>query len=66
MNELIEALSIFLKYANHSRPTHCEHDTLYIVGIEKGAVSAEDVERLDKLGFFWDEECFISFRYGSA
>ena len=70
MEKLIEALQIFLKYGNPSYPTHCEHDTLYICGIEPSDVSNEDKVKLDELGFFVDdesgEESFISFRYGSA
>jgi hypothetical protein len=33
MNDLIEALQIFAKYGNPDYPTHCEHDTLMIMGI---------------------------------
>jgi len=68
MEDLIKALQIFLKYKNELWPTHCEHDTLYIIGIDKDMVSDEDTEELDKLGFFWSdsEGAFISFRFGSA
>lgn len=70
METLIEALQIFLKYANPTYPTHCEHDVMYVVAVHKDEdkVSAEDLEKLDKLGFFWsdDEECFMSYRYGSS
>jgi hypothetical protein len=69
MEQLIEALQIFLKYKNENYPTHCEHDTLYIMGVEKDDVSPEDVNRLEELGFFWSEEddgVFMSFKYGSA
>ena len=69
MEQLIEALQIFLKYKNEDYPTHCEHDVMYIVGVDKDEVSPEDIERLDKLGFFWSEEDgegFISFKYGSS
>lgn len=68
MSDLIEALQIFLKYANSKYPTYCSHDTLHITEVELSAVSDEDVKRLDELGFFWDDnnECFISYRYGSA
>jgi hypothetical protein len=66
MEDLIEALRIFLKYANPYSPTHCEHDELWIVGISPGEVSPEDRARLDELGFFADEEAFKSFRFGSA
>jgi hypothetical protein len=68
MEKLIKALQIFLKYGNPAFPTHCEHDELTICGIEPGKVSKEDIKELDELGFFISEEddCFKSFRYGSA
>jgi hypothetical protein len=69
MKQLIEALQIFLKYGNLDYPTHCEHDTLMICGIDPKIVSEEDIKKLDELGFFVGEEfpdTFISFRYGSA
>ena len=70
MKDLIEVLKILLEYANDDRrPTHCEHDTLYICsGIQKEQVSEADIARLDELGVFWDEEfdCFMSFRFGSC
>lgn len=68
MKRLIEALTIFLKYANPSYPTHCEHDVLCIMGVGKDQVSDEDKEKLDELSFFWSDEydCWASFRYGSA
>jgi hypothetical protein len=70
MKDLIEALQILLKYANDDHnPTHCEHDQLYVgCDIEIEEVSKEDIDKLDELGFFWDEESygFISFRFGSC
>lgn len=68
MKDLIEALQIFRKYRDVKYPTHCEHDVLYVVGIEREAISAEDVERLDDLGFHWmsDVDCWGSFTFGSA
>lgn len=67
MKDLIEALTIFLKYGNPHNPTHCEHDEMTICGIDTKAVTIEDIKRLDDLGFFWSEtECFKSFRFGSA
>jgi hypothetical protein len=68
MKQLIEALNIFLKYGNPKWPTHCEHDIMYVC-IEPEKVSAEDIKKLDELGFFVDdddEECFASFRFGSG
>lgn len=65
---LIEALQIFRKYGNPPYPTHCDHDTLYVL-IDPEIVSNEDEERLDELGFIPSDDppcCFHSFRYGSA
>jgi len=68
MKDLIEALTIFSKYRDETRPTHCEHDVLTITGVTLEEVSEEDRRRLDELGFIWSEGdgAWISFRYGSA
>jgi hypothetical protein len=68
MKDLIKALQIFLKYGNPNYPTHCEHDVLAIMEIAPGDVSKEDKAELDTLGFFVDEseDCFISYKFGSA
>ena len=68
MEDLIKALQIFLRYGNPSYPTHCEHDVMYICGIEPEAVSEEDKKELDGLGFFVGEDGdgFMSFKFGSA
>lgn len=74
MEQLVEALRIFLKYGNPDYPTHCEHDILYIVGIDPKVVSEEDKNRLKELGFTTgseegsetDYKQFYSFKYGSA
>lgn len=68
MEDLIKALQIFLKYGNPGWPTHCEHDVLWICEIDPNEVSDEDKKQLDGLGFFIDEcdECFKSFKFGSA
>ena len=65
MKKLIEALQIFLKYGDINFPTHCEHDMLHVM-VHPEAVSDEDKEKLDELGFFVHEESFGSHRYGSA
>jgi len=67
MKQLIEALQILLKYDNPEYPTHCGHDELSIL-VDPALVSQEDIEKLDELGFFVNEdfECFQSFKYGSA
>jgi hypothetical protein len=68
MDDLIKALQIFRRYANHYAPIHCEHDVLVIAGISPDVVSQEDKDTLDELGFFvnQDEGQFNSFRFGSA
>ena len=68
LSKLIEALQVLNKYGDPAYPTHCEHDELTICGIDPADVSEEDTKKLDELGFFVDEddECFRSFRYGSA
>lgn len=70
MSQLIIALQILLKYGNPSRPTHCEHDVMYIVGINPSDVSEEDKTTLSELGFNvgdqTGESMFYSYRYGSA
>ena len=68
MEDLIKALNVFLKYGNENYPTHCEHDVLYITEIKKEQVNEEDIAELDRLGFFWSgsDECFVSYKFGSA
>ena len=67
MEDLIKALQIFLKYGNPKWPTHCEHDVLTVC-IDPSLVSDKDKVALDNLGFFEDEseECFKSYKFGSA
>jgi hypothetical protein len=70
MDDLIKALQILRKYGNPDYPTHCEHDTLYICGIDPLRVSIEDVAELNRLGFPVTSEFgapqFYSHKYGSA
>lgn len=67
LSNLIKALQIFLKYGNPVCPTHCEHDVLWICGIDPAIVSKKDIKLLDELGFFVDGcDGFQSYRYGSA
>jgi hypothetical protein len=66
LDDLIEALTIFRKYGNPYRPTHCEHDELWICKIDPDQVSSEDLDRLDALGFFMSDDGFKSFEFGSA
>ena len=66
MNDLITALQIFLKYGNDHNPTLCEHDE-FVVAIDPSIVSANDLEKLDTLGFFPNTYGgFSSYRFGSC
>ena len=69
MEDFIKALQIFLKYGNPQRPSHCEHDYLFI-DIHPDLVSDDDIKKLDELGFFpdeeWDGDGFGSFKFGSC
>ena len=52
--KMIEALNIFTKY-NEKYHIECgDEGILYTMGINKAVVSAEDRARLEKLGFFTD------------
>jgi hypothetical protein len=70
VKDLIEALTIFLKYADKYAPTHCEHDVLIVYHIHPDDVSSDDKARLEELGFHageqFGEEVFYSFRFGSC
>lgn len=66
MSQLIEALNIFLKYGDPAYPTNCEHDCLWICGINPDDVSDDDKKKLDELGFFAQDDSFQSFKFGSA
>ncbi len=72
MKDLIEALTIFLKYLEEGSyefnfPTNCEHDKLWI-NVDATLVSAEDIARLDELSFRVDDEFggFYSGKFGSC
>lgn len=68
MESLIKALNIFLSKRNVEYPTHCEHDVMYVCEYNAEEFTEEEIKELDELGFFWceNEDCFMSFRYGSA
>ncbi len=68
MKDLIEALTIFLKYKNPKYPTQCFHGVLYIMDVTEDEVSSEDQKRLEELSFSWldDLECWHSSRFGNA
>ncbi len=66
MKDLIEALTILLKYGDPYAPTHCEHDVLTVM-VKAEDVGEEDLARLDALGFKEGEDGYLrSFRFGSA
>jgi hypothetical protein len=67
MNDLIEALNILNKYINPSEkwPTWCEHD-VFGVCVDPNIVSENDLARLNELDFIADDDCFISYRFGSC
>ena len=68
LTDFAEAILIFKKYGDSHNPFHCEHDELWVCVCSPDAVSEEDRERLDELGFFVDEgdESIKSFRFGSC
>jgi hypothetical protein len=74
MKDLIEALSIVQQYIlpgsyAETFPTNCDHDVLYVYGIEDWkAVSHAHKSRLGKLGFTWDKDegHLYSFKFGSC
>lgn len=65
-SRLAEALRIASKYLDdNAHPTHCEHDTLYLV-LHPSKVSSIDIDKLNSLGFTRDTEFFTSNLFGSA
>ena len=73
LKQLIEALQIIDKYSDGlNGQTHCEHDVMCVVGVDPEKVTAEDLARLDELGFQPRDEFnngevyFTSYRWGSA
>ncbi len=66
--DLLEAIELLAKHQNNEiSPFHCEHDQL-TVAADPAAFTDDEIARLDELGFTADvgQECFYSFRYGSA
>lgn len=72
MNDLIEALRIFEKYADSEfgmkYPFSCEHDILLVTCVEENSIPEDESARLEELGFFKSEEydCWASYQYGSS
>ncbi len=67
MEDLIKALQIFLKYGNPKYPFYCADEVLQVHEYNISIFSDEDIEELEELSFYWDEdnECFSSSKYGS-
>ncbi len=67
MKDLIQALTL-LNSHNPRCQTHCNHDTLLVLGVDANNIPREDLEPLDELGFHWsnEDDCFRSYRWGSA
>jgi hypothetical protein len=67
--DLLEGLVLLAREQNSKiSPFNCAHDTLY-VGSDVNGFNESEIARLDKLGFFPDEEFgegFMSYRFGSA
>lgn len=66
MKDLIEALTIFLKYTDSEYPTTCEHDVLHVcVG---DVLDQADATRVNELGFDFDKSIgsWRSYRFGSC
>lgn len=66
--ELAEVMTIAAKYLKEDDfPTHCEHDVIWLC-VDPSEVSDEDRSRIEELGFFAceDEDCFKSYKFGSA
>lgn len=61
MSDFIEGLNIFMKYKNPKTPFHAEHDIIWILEITPDEVSQEDKEKLEKLEFYHDSECFYYY-----
>lgn len=65
MENLIKALTIFLKYRNDDEPLIFYDDLLVISFITRKDVSDEDNLELGKLGFIWEEDynAYSSHKY---
>lgn len=70
MKNLIEALTILLKYGDTPYPTNCSHDMLSLYpAVQLELISPEDIARLGELSFHIDTDTndgFYSFHYGSC
>lgn len=68
MNKLIEALQFllqFMKDPDEEFPTHCEHDILYICGVDFSKMSLEDARKLDNYGFMVGDMEYDTYKYSN-
>ena len=68
MNDLIEALTIIqkcLENYNEKFPTACEHDVLYVCGVDFNKVTVDMLHKLNELGFIpgSDDDVDILIQY---
>lgn len=70
MENLIEALQFilqFMKRPDDYAPCQCAHDVLYIWGVDFSKMNADDVKKLNDMGFNvgFEEERFIEECFGN-
>jgi hypothetical protein len=65
LSDLIEALNIFLRRGDLSRPTACKDGSLHVL-VDPMRLDGDTLARLAQLGFdaHPDEYCFKSSRFG--
>jgi hypothetical protein len=68
MENLIDALQIFLRYTNipkPPRPFYMDDGYMVVYDISPDEVTDEDKQTLEELGFYIDkvENCFYSYKY---
>jgi hypothetical protein len=67
VSDLIEALKLLSEYDEPDCPTCCEHDVLHVcVSVPPAEMDPRHAARLETLGFFFSEDHWKSFRFGSA
>ena len=67
IEELLEAIKIFLKYDEGQYPINADHDIIYFY-VDPNKVCESDHIRLEELGFDVHQEfdCYYSYKYGSC
>jgi len=64
MQRMIDGLSILIKYCDDGEATiSAEHEVIYCGPDTNENISKEDAEKLEELGFHFDEsdDCFYAF-----